>query len=314
MEISLIKIANILKTKNNFCILTHQYPDGDTLGSAFALCKALQNLGKAAKVLDSENVPNKYSFLKHNVENQIFNPEYIISVDIADKKLIPSLFENFASKIDLCIDHHKTNKNFAKLNYVDSSAAATSEIIFELLNLINTEIDVDIANCLYTGIATDTGCFKYSSTTARTHKIAAKLIEYGAKAAQINRDVFEIKTIEQFTAEKLIFNSTEFYFKNKVAAMFVTFNILKKSNADDSLIDGIAGMPLRIKGVLIGLTFRQKEDHLYKVSVRTVKGINAAEICSYFEGGGHVNAAGCTVNGNLNEVKEKLLNCIKNYL
>ncbi len=315
MEISLEKISDILKDNDDFYILTHQYPDGDTLGSAFALCLALQKMGKKAKVINNENIPEKYKFLQSNVKSQDFEPFFFICVDVATAKLLgPNLEKSYANNIDLCVDHHRINEKFSKFRYVDPNAAATAEIIYEILKIMKSPIDKDISNCIYTAIATDTGCFKYKNTTSNTHNIAADMINFGADIFSINKLMFDSKTKEQFLAEKNILDTIEFYFNDKIAVICVMLSTLRKTNADDTLVDGIAGIPKQISGVKIGITFRQKEDKVFKISVRTEENIDAADICSRFGGGGHTNAAGCTLFGDIDEVKNKFLEHVSTFL
>ena len=315
MEISLEKVSDILKDNDNFYILTHQYPDGDTLGSAFALCLALQKMGKKAKVINNESIPEKYKFLQSNVKSQDFEPFFFICVDVANVKLLgPNLEKSYANNIDLCIDHHRINEKFSKFRYVDPNAAATAEIIYEILKIMKSSIDKDIANCVYTAIATDTGCFKYKNTTSNTHNIAADMINFGADIFNINKLMFDSKTKEQFLAEKNILDTIEFYFNDKIAVIYVMLSTLRKTNANDTLVDGIAGIPKQINGVKIGITFRQKEDKVFKISVRTEGNIDAAHICRRFGGGGHTNAAGCTLFGDIDEVKNKFLEHASTFL
>ena len=314
MKVSLEEIAKMLKSNNNFCILTHQYPDGDTLGSAFALCRVLQKIGKKARVINNDSIPKKFSFLKDNVKEENFEPEFIVSVDVADEKLFGPNLKKYCGKVDLLIDHHKINENFAKYNYVEADSAATAQIIYEIINIMKANWDPAIANCIYTGIATDTGCFKYKNTTAKTHRIAAAVFDLGAAKDKINALMFEQKTKEQFIAEKYIMDSIEFYFENKLAIIYVTLEMLEKSGADDSLIDGISGIPRQIEGVVVGATFRQKEEDVFRVSVRTSEKIDASLLCKHFGGGGHTNAAGFTIKGPLEEVKKEFISYVKTFI
>ena len=171
------EILDIFLTKDNFTILTHKSPDGDTLGSGFALCFFLRSLGKHANVLNSDKLPQRYAFLFEGYEPQEFKEEYVVAVDIADPNLIGSNLPQYQQEgvIDLCIDHHISNKGFAKQTYVDGKASAAAMIIYEILKLSGKPISDHIAKCLYTGISTDTGCFKYENTTPKTHIIAAEL-------------------------------------------------------------------------------------------------------------------------------------------
>ena len=194
MKIELKDIEKVLKENDNFYILTHKSPDGDTLGSAFALCFALQKMNKNAKVLCSDVIPEKYKFLYENLEIQNFNPKYIISVDVAEAQLLGDILNCYANQIDLSIDHHMLNQKFAKLWYIDSTAAATAEIIYEIIRKLEVRLDFNIAKCIYTGVSTDTGCFKNANTSARSHRIAAKMIDLGVDNFKIDKIMFDTKS------------------------------------------------------------------------------------------------------------------------
>ncbi len=314
MEVSLLDIATILRKRDNFYILTHKSPDGDTLGSAFALCMVLQRMGKKAKVLCSDEIPEKYSFLYENVLMQNFEPEYIISVDVADLQLLGSGLMEYADKIDLCIDHHPSNKRFAKKWYVESNSAATAEIIYELITILNINFDIDLANCIYTGIATDTGCFRHTNTTARTHKIAADTMLLGAQAFKINKIMFDTKSKARLNLEKIAFANMELFCNDKCAIVSIPNEELVSLNVSDSDFDGISALPRQVEGVLVGVLIKEKEPGVFRISVRTDDTIDASKICESFGGGGHKNAAGCTFEGTLSDVKNKLLEVISGAL
>ncbi|MDR1253489.1 MAG: DHH family phosphoesterase [Oscillospiraceae bacterium] len=310
----LICIADTLFKKNNFSILTHKLPDGDTLGSAFALFYALKKLKKRVKVLCSDPIPKKYSFLDlENISNTglkestIEQNECVISVDIADTKLLGENLEIYRECVDICIDHHSLNKQYAKLTYVNSSAAATAEIIYDIIKIMNIPFDKIIADCIYTGISTDTGSFKYSNTTHKTLEIAGKMLKYGARHNLISRKMFGEKTKTKIYLEKLVLETLEFFFSDKCAVICITKDILNKTKAKEEETEGLSGIPKSIKGVLIGITIREKEEKVFKISVRCDPCISALKLCSKFDGGGHPGAGGCVILGNLETVKEKIL-------
>ena len=309
---SLTDIATKLKEKDCFCILTHQYPDGDTLGSACALCKALQKTGKMAKVLNNNEIPKKYNFLFSGIINQDFMPEYIISVDVANTTLLGNNLSEYKDKINLKIDHHIETTPFAQTSYIDPTAASTAEIIYSLINAMYVSIDKDIANALYTGISTDTGCFKYANVTPETHKIAARMIELGADHYLINKIMFDTKSKHRIELEKLVYNSIEYYFESKCAVISITNKMLLESSVkDEGDLEGFASIPRKIEGVLVGVTLREKEDGVFKISVRTDEKLDASKICMHLGGGGHKAAAGCTVKGGIEKAKNQILQAIK---
>lgn len=296
--ISLKAVADYLLQNDNYFILTHQYPDGDTLGSAFALCQILQQKGKKAKVLINGNLQPKFSYLSNGVINQEISDPTVISVDVADKQLLGEL-GIYSNCVELCIDHHSIHKAYANRVHKDATAAATAEIIYNLGCLLNVTFTKTICDCIYTGVATDTGCFKYSNTTLQTHEIAGMMIKYGCDFAQINKSMFDTVSKAHIEIEKLAMETLTYYHSGKCAIMYTNKEMCAKCGATDDDIEGLSTIPRRIEGVMIGITIRQKDKDLYKVSVRTNTGINAADICSRFGGGGHSGAAGCTISGQL---------------
>lgn len=301
-------VADKLMTMDNIHILTHRYPDGDTLGSAYALCSALQQLGKNAKVITSGEPAKKYAFLKKGVKEQEFERQAVVSVDVAATSLLGDNEEEYKDIIDICIDHHGTNSIEAKMKYVDAASASAAEIVFELLGLMTgVALDEHIASCIYTGLSTDTGCFRYTNTTPKTHLIAAKTMAAGAPWEKINAEMFEIMSPARIELQKLVYNTLELHLEGKVALVSVTLDMLKKAGVGDDEVEGLASIPRRVEGVLMGITIREKEDGIFKISVRTNEGVDASAFCGKFGGGGHVAASGCTVEGTLDSVKEALL-------
>lgn len=304
---SLSTVAEILSTKNNIEILTHHYPDGDTLGSAYALCLMLQSLGKNAKVITSGSVARKYDFLKKDVDMQEFSREFVVSVDVAAPSLLGENQQEYEDIIDLCIDHHGTNSINAKESYIDANAAATGEIIYELSKEMGIGLTRQMASCIYTGISTDTGCFRYSNTTACTHLIAAELMAVTPDWHQINTEMFEVKTKEKLNLEKMVYKTLEYSCDGKCALIYTTLEMQEKAGITDDEMEGLASIPRQIEGVLLGITMREKADGTFKISVRSNKDVSASDFCTRFGGGGHKAAAGCTIEGDLETVKEKLL-------
>lgn len=297
------EIAAILKKKNNFEILTHNYPDGDCLGCGFGLCLGLQQLGKNARVITT-SLPKNFQFLTKGVKQHDFQPEYIISTDVADEQLLGCNQEKYQGRINMCIDHHKSNRVNAPVKLVDDTAAAACEIIYKLLLEMGVTITQEIANCLYTGVSTDTGCFRYTNTTAETMRIAADLLEFGCDSNYINKVMFETKTKMRIEIEKEIYETMIFCCDDKCAMIYTTVEMAERAGDDD--LEGLASIPRQIEGVKMGITIREKPDGIYKVSVRTNGDIDACSFCKQFGGGGHAAASGCTIQGTLESVIEKL--------
>lgn len=309
MEITIEKTAERLKEHNSFLILTHMSPDGDTLGSAHALCRALQALGKKARITTENGIPKKFSYLCEAVEQQSFDEEYIVAVDIADEGLFPKNAVQYKGKVDLCIDHHVSNMHYAAEYYVEPTAAACAEIIFKIINALGVKTDRLMANCVFTGITTDTGCFRYSNVTKQTMNTAAQLIETGCDSYKINKLMFETNSRARIAAEQMAMSTLEYFDDGKIAVMLVTLDIIKRSGVLDSELEGIASIPRTIEGVAVGITIRQKTESLYKISVRSDETIcSANKLCALFGGGGHAAASGCAFeNKPIEEIKRELV-------
>ncbi len=308
---SLSELAHVIKSLENVYILTHIYPDGDAMASAFVLCRVLQKLGKKATVIMGEDIPKKFEFFNSYITFQEFKPDYVVSVDLASDSLLSSSLENYAGKIDICIDHHISNRGFAPINYIDPSAAACSEIIYDCILKLNLDIDKKMAEGLYVGISTDTGCFKYSNTTYKSHLIVSELMRKGINTSTINEKLFTVKSQKQLNLEKVVYENLEYFLDGKCALTSVLIKDMEKLGIRDEECEGIASIPLRIEGIGIGLTLREKLPNSYKVSVRTSANYDANKIASLFGGGGHIKASGFNISGPLEDVKNTIIKTIK---
>ena len=311
--ITLDEVAALLKEHDKFRILTHSYPDGDTLGSGFALIYALRKLGKKADIAVNGPVPTKFRYLAEGYTDMGFEPEYIVSVDVAAMTLLGDSVMKGVDKIDLCIDHHRTNTVLADYTYLDTEAAAAAEIIYQLILMLGVEPDRDIAAGIYTGVSTDTGCFCYSNTTPRTHSIAAAVMPL-CDWQMINYENFVIKTRAKIRMERMIYDSMEFCAGGRCAVVYTTLKAQQAIGAGDDEMEGLASIPRQVEGVLMGITMREKEGGVFKISVRTNDGIDASEFCKQFGGGGHPAASGCSIYGDLDTVKKMLEDAAEAYL
>lgn len=311
VNIDVKKCASLLKEYDNYLILSHRHPDGDTLGSAFALKRALDLLGKKSVVCCNDEMPEKYSYLWQGVPNSEIKFDKIIAVDVADKKLLGEEFEaKYGDNVFLCIDHHMSNREYAE-NLLLEDRAAAAVVIYEVICELGVNVTPEIASCVYTGLATDTGCFMFSNTTPTVHRIAAEVMEKGADYALINRLMFETRTLSYIKLEQMAVASIESHFDGKCAIMTITQEMFNKSGSNESECDGIASIPRKIEGVKVGVTIREQTNGKYKVSLRTIEPFDAAKICSHFGGGGHNRAAGCEFDCTLEDAKKQLLEIIK---
>ena len=314
MIIDLKTAVEFLKNNDDFMILTHAHPDGDTLGCGFALCDALKSLGKNAVVRCGDTVPSKYSYMGSICVDDI-EYENIIAVDVADTKLLGADFEaRFGDRVKLCVDHHGSNRLYAEKTLLDASAAAACEIILEVIKALGATVTKTIADCIFTGLSTDTGCFRYANVTPRTLRMAAEMIESGADHSRINVIMFETKTRTYVALERLALESMKMYLDDKCAFITITQDMYRRSGSDESEVDAIASIPRQIEGVVVGVTMREKKDGTFKVSMRTHEGVDASAVCAMLGGGGHPRAAGCTVSGNVNMARNLVVSCIEKYL
>ena len=310
-ELNLRQTAAYLKKHDNYIILTHASPDGDTLGSAYALYYALNEIGKTACVLCPDVIPSKYDYFARKTDHVSKENATVIAVDVADNRLLGSLKEEFGDIVDLNIDHHISNTRYAKNLLLNADAAATTEIIYELIVKMKVNINDITAKALYTGLVTDTGCFKYASVTAKTHIIASELYGYNIDAPEINRLMFDTKSKNLLELERMVLETAEYYFDDKCMLLSVTSEMQEKTGCSGTDLEGIAVISRSVEGVKAGVTFKQTNDNEFKVSLRTYPPLNASNICKQLGGGGHNAAAGATVKGSLDEVKALVLDAVE---
>ena len=310
MVIDRNKCIELLKEHDEFLVLSHEHPDGDTLGCAFALCEILRMMGKKRAFCCADEISADFSYMTEGfVADECENP-FIVAVDVADERLLGPISAEYSGKIDLCIDHHISNTLYASNSYIEDRAAAC-EIIYEMAEDMGIDTNIYIRNCIYTGIATDTGCFRYQNTSALTFRIAASLMEKGIKSNMINKLMFETKSKSFLELEMLARETLEYHFDGKCAIITINQEMYDKSGADEHQCYPITALPRQIEGVLVGAVLKQKADGSYGISVRTDVGIDASEICARLGGGGHKGAAGCHPSCSYDEAKQLILDSIK---
>ncbi|MEG0804045.1 MAG: bifunctional oligoribonuclease/PAP phosphatase NrnA, partial [Pygmaiobacter sp.] len=307
-------IARLLAA-DNILLLCHKNPDGDTLGSAGALYWALKGLGKTVSILCADPIGARYDYMKLGLFDDSYEPQYIVAIDVASIQLFGDATVEYGKHSDLCIDHHPSNSGYADAMLLDPDAAATAEIIYQLLMEMHEVVFTPtMADCLYTGLSTDTGCFKFANTTPRTHHICAELMEKGAEFVMLNEILFESKSQSRMMIEQIALSHLEYHFEGRCALMYVTRREIEEAGADGTDLEGITSIPRMIEGVSVGITMRQLESGSYKVSVRTSGNIDACSICAGLGGGGHKRASGCEFFGNLENAKAALLAEVKKQL
>jgi len=315
MNITSKQVAEILAQQDNITILTHFHPDGDTLGSAVALLRALRKMGKKVNFLNNDPIHQKYAYLWEGLQKQDFEEQFVVAVDIATEELLgDDLKARYAGKIALAIDHHPSNTLFAGDTCLEGDSAAAAEIVYYIIKYLGVEIDAQMASCIYTGISTDTGCFKFRNTTARTFYIAGVMKDLGADTENINEVMFEIKTRGELELERRLLEKMHYYLDNRLAIALITQEMYRVTGTTEDECDYIASLPRQVAGVMVGITIRERTNGTWKASVRTKPPIDASAICKQFGGGGHANAAGCRFDGSLKEFVAKFVEVVEEAL
>lgn len=315
-QLNVQQMAQRLMTADNILILCHKNPDGDTIGCGSALYCALKALDKNVAVLCSDAIPNRYAFTNAHMFKGEFEPQTVVAVDVASVQLFGENngMTQFSRHVDLCIDHHASNSGYAYETLLDPGAAAACEFLLDVIVDMGVTITPQIANCLYTGIATDTGCFKFASTTPRTHMAAARLMEAGADVEKLNARLFESRSHARITAERMAMESLEYYFNDLCAVICLTWDQIESSGVAGAELEDLTSLPRSIEGVEVGLTYRQQRDGSFRISVRTSGSIDACNIARRLGGGGHTRAAGCEISGNLDNAKHAVLEEVRKEL
>ena len=300
-----------VRIHDNFVILTHRRPDGDTIGCASALCLGLRQLGKTAFVLKNEQfTPRFQPFLDGLVCETLPVDVTVISTDIASEGLLS--FD--AVRMDLtpvcAVDHHGSN-SLACPKLVEADKAACGEIVHAILQELGVRVTKRIAECLYVAVSTDTGCFKFSNASANTHRTAAALIEAGEDVYSINKVFFDTKSFSRLRLEAKLTDTMEFYADRAVGVCVMPKSLLAEFSVTEDDLDSISGFARSIEGVKIGVMIREVEDGLGKISLRTEAPYDAAKICGLLGGGGHAAAAGASVPGGIAGAKTAILQALR---
>ena len=304
--------ANWLQERDDFLILTHRRPDGDATGCAIALCLGLRSIGKTAWIWANPQFTPRYApRLAGLTADTVSETATIISVDMAAESLLPLNGAQFAGKCLLSLDHHPSNTGYAAESLVQTECGGCGELIWDLLLELGAVITREMAEAVYIAVSTDTGCFRFANTTARTFRTAAATVEHGAVIAPINRELFEIKSKGRLRLEARIMANMEFYADGKVAIACLPQTWVEELEVTEDDLDSISGFPRSIDGVCVGVMIRDSEPGRAKMSVRTAAGYNASVFCGRLGGGGHAAAAGCSIPGTLEDGKAAMLQVLR---
>mgnify|MGYP000151750153 FL=1 len=302
--------ARLLLGWDELLLLTHVRPDGDTVGSAAALCQALRDRGKTAYLLPNPELTATYApYAAPYAAPEGFVPRHVMSVDIAALSLLPENARPYQDRIDLAIDHHPSQEFFARETCLEADSAACGEIVYDIITRL-TPVTPDIALPLYVAVSTDTGCFVYSNTTARTHRIAAALMDCGIDVAPVNKALFRPKSRTRLAMEAWLAEWAEYYDHDPVVVMQLPLSLCLDYKATEADVEELSSLAALVEGTDCGVTLRELKDGRVKISLRTGPRVNATEVCALLGGGGHAAAAGATLHGTLSEVKQAVLQAI----
>lgn len=306
--------ARWLLERDHFLILTHIRPDGDTLGSAAALCAALRLAGKTAWAAPNPGVTATYreDILPYFAPKS-YQPEHILAVDVATEDLFPPAFAPYRGKVELCIDHHPSNTRYAQHLCLDASAAACGEVLYRLCREGLGVMDQEIAQALYLAIATDCGCFVYSNTTPTTHRIAAELMEYGDFFRTINKRCFQTKSRKRLELESRLLQSAHYYEGGQVVIGATSLRDMEEVGADDGDAEELSSLLPQVEGVRAAAALKEQAPGSWKLSLRTDPAyLNATDTCALLGGGGHAAASGARQTGvDRAEMERRVLEAIR---
>lgn len=304
------KVIEQINLSNEIYLVSHVNPDGDNIGSLLALYLALKKVNKNVNVIKTDEIPSDYFFLPCTEIIKDYDLDEIKLLIVLDCSDIQRLGRSekiiSKSKTIINIDHHVSNTSFGNYNIVYDKAAATGEIVYDLIVKMGIEIDKDIATCLYTAISTDTGSFMYDSVTAKTHEIISELFKTGIDGGSINRKLYQNRSIERTNLFINSFSTLKNYNNNTIATVNVTQEMLTDTNAKMEDTEGIISFIRDIDLVEVACLLKEYKENEIKVSLRSKEYVDVAKICAVFNGGGHIRAAGCTIYTNILEA-EKLI-------
>ena len=306
MNLNLNDTVEYLKEHDGYLLVTHIRPDGDTLGSAAALCHILRSIGKTAFVYDNPQTTAKYAqWTKPYIAPEGFDPSCVIGVDLASERLYPIGIPEDMS-FDLCIDHHPTNTGYAEHLFCLPEKASCGELILLVAKELDC-FDKETASLLYIAVSTDCGCFVYGNTTAETHRAAAELIDAGADYKPLNVSLFRQQSFSRLKLEGLIFAEMRQYADGKVNIAVVTLDMMTRSGATEDDCDDLASLAGRVEGSYVSATIRELAPKECKVSLRSGDAFDCSSVCALYGGGGHRMASGCTIYEDIETARDMLV-------
>ena len=310
----LSQVVELIENKSKFAITTHIKPDGDGVGSSLGLCWLLRSLGKTAEVLVHGEVPPAYMSLPGADEirdvkeiDGKYDAVFVIECSDVSRPGIAGLHDQFTVNID----HHSTSEHFGTINWIDSTASAVGEMIYNLCKAIGGRITKEIAECVYMALVTDTGSFHFPNTSDRTLKVASELIKAGARPATIGEAVYNNYPWSRIELMRRVLDTVKRDDSGRIAMLRQTIEMKEVSGAIDGDNNGFVNIPLAAKDVQAAIYMREVGDDQYRVSLRSKGDINVAKVAEGFGGGGHKNAAGLCIEGNWDEAEAKIVKAVR---
>ena len=303
--------AAFLLSHDNYLILTHIRPDGDTVGCAAGLCRALREKGKTAHILPNPGASAIFTpYMEGLLAPEGFQPDTVVAVDIAAKSMFFEEALPYVGRVDLTIDHHPSQEFYARETCLDGSRAACGEIVYDILRQWGP-VSKEAALPLYVAVSTDCGCFVYSNTSADCHRVAAELMATGIDFYTANRKHFRTKSFKRLKLESLLTDGMELHDNGEIAIVTLTLDMMEQLDLHEEDIDNISAFVGQVEGAKTGVTIRQLTPERCKISLRTDPGdLNSSNICALLGGGGHAAASGATVDADVSETKRVILDAI----
>jgi phosphoesterase RecJ-like protein len=313
------RIIEVIRSSSSFLLTSHEGPDGDAIGSSLALASFLRNIGKDVTVHYQDPVPDLYSFLPgtDTVHPHIPDKHYDVAfvLDIGERKRAGAEFCNFSRvTTTVNLDHHLSCDNFGDYNLIDSQAAATGILVYRIAKAFGYRFDRETALCTYVAIITDTGSFRYSNANREAFTVAGEMIECGVNAWDVAEKLYENQPRKRLELLAKCLPTLEVFKNGEAASVTVTNDMYAACGADSELTDGFVNYPRSIRGVEVAIFFRQLEERKFKVGFRSKGKVNVASFSAELGGGGHHNAAGCTVEGTLADVKATVYKIVEESL
>ena len=281
---------------DNYCILSHRRPDGDTIGSSAALCLGLRQLGKKAHVLLNPEISSRFAWLHEGLTKEAAQEgDTIVSVDVASPGMLPKAFMHLVDRIGLRIDHHASATSFTDCELVEGGSASCAELVWDVLRDAGVTMDQAISEAVYVGVSTDTGCFRYSNTTDHTFATAAACAKAGARVYELNQELFETNTLGRLRMQAWIVDHMKMIRGGEMALVAIPMKVEEELGVTQDDMDNISSFPRTVAGVCMAATLRETADGDTKISVRAVPGYDATKVTEIFGGGGHKGAAGASM-------------------